>query len=212
MERSFSVGVPGTGNTIKLFTVSVAERDDVNGVESLAPILGGIEAAPKSLLLDLDVLGIPLDNVEGMDFGPTLPDGRQSLILVSDNNFAPAQFTQFLRLRGVVGSPRELRRQAAPQLPQKTVPTRRGRSHVAQGAITARPQPSQRSFAPHRERAERTFALADAAMRQPPREIALQRPEGDERREHTDEREQQQPGVERVEVVGQVVAGETEAP
>ena len=96
MERSFSVGVPGTGNTIKLYTVSVAEADDVNGVESLAPILGSIEAAQKSLLLNLDALGIPLDNVEGMDFGPTLPDGRRSLILVSDNNFAPAQFTQFL--------------------------------------------------------------------------------------------------------------------
>ncbi len=96
MERSFSVGVPGTGNTIKLFTVSLADATNVNGVDSLAPILAGIEAATKSLLLDLDALGIPLDNVEGMDFGPTLPDGRRSLILVSDNNFAPAQFTQFL--------------------------------------------------------------------------------------------------------------------
>ena len=28
--------------------------------------------------------------------GPTLPDGRQSLVLVSDNNFAASQFTQFL--------------------------------------------------------------------------------------------------------------------
>ena len=39
---------------------------------------------------------IPLDNVEGMAFGPDLGDGRRSLVLVSDNNFAPAQFTQFL--------------------------------------------------------------------------------------------------------------------
>ena len=31
-----------------------------------------------------------------MTFGPKLPDGRQSLILVSDNNFAATQFTQFL--------------------------------------------------------------------------------------------------------------------
>ena len=31
-----------------------------------------------------------------MVLGPRLPDGRQSLILVSDNNFAPTQFTQFL--------------------------------------------------------------------------------------------------------------------
>jgi hypothetical protein len=38
----------------------------------------------------------PLDNVEGMTLGPTLPDGRRSLILVSDHNFAGSQFTQFL--------------------------------------------------------------------------------------------------------------------
>jgi hypothetical protein len=79
MERSFSVGAPGTGNTIKLFEV----------------LLHGT-TAHKRLLLDLDELGIPLDNVEGMAFGPDLADGRRSLVLVSDNNFAPAQFTQFL--------------------------------------------------------------------------------------------------------------------
>lgn len=96
LERSFSVGVPGTGNTIKLFAVSLAGATDVNGVESLAPVLSTVTPASKSLLLNLDALGIPLDNLEGMDFGPTLPDGRRSLVLVSDNNFAPAQFTQFL--------------------------------------------------------------------------------------------------------------------
>ena len=31
-----------------------------------------------------------------MAFGPKLSHGRRSLLLVSDNNFAPAQFTQFL--------------------------------------------------------------------------------------------------------------------
>ena len=48
------------------------------------------------LPLDLRTLGIPLDNVEGMTLGPTLPDGRRSLVMVSDNNFAASQFTQFL--------------------------------------------------------------------------------------------------------------------
>ena len=79
MERSFSVGAPGTGNTIKLYKVSLRHH-----------------AARKELLLNLDELGIPLDNVEGMAFGPRLRHGKQSLVLVSDNNFAPAQFTQFL--------------------------------------------------------------------------------------------------------------------
>jgi hypothetical protein len=79
MERSFSVGAPGTGNTIKLYDVSL------HGTR-----------AHKRLLLNLNTLGIPLDNVEGMTLGPRLRHGKQSLVLVSDNNFAPAQFTQFL--------------------------------------------------------------------------------------------------------------------
>jgi len=96
LERSFSVGAPGTGNSIKLYRVSLAGADDVNGVDSLASTLASIKPAEKTLLFDLDTLGIPLDNVEAMAFGPDLPDGRRSLILVSDNNFAPTQFTQFL--------------------------------------------------------------------------------------------------------------------
>jgi hypothetical protein len=96
LERSFSVGVPGTGNTIKLFRVELPGATNVNGVASLAGVLGSVRPVEKTLLLDLGTLGIPLDNVEGMAFGPDLPDGRRSLVLVSDNNFAPAQFTQFL--------------------------------------------------------------------------------------------------------------------
>jgi hypothetical protein len=96
MERSFSVGAPGTGNKIRLYDVSLRRADNVNGFDSLATLLAGLRPAKKTLLLDLDVLGIPLDNVEGMAFGPKLGHGRRSLLLVSDNNFAPAQFTQFL--------------------------------------------------------------------------------------------------------------------
>jgi hypothetical protein len=80
MERSFSVGAPDTGNTIKLYRVEL-RRDG---------------STSKTLLLDLDTLGIPLDNVEGMAFGPKLRGGKRTLLLVSDNNFAAAQFTQFL--------------------------------------------------------------------------------------------------------------------
>src|SRR4051812_18522548 len=96
MERSFSVGAPGTGNTIKLYLVALPGATDVNGVDALAGRLDRVRTARKTLLLDLDDLGIPLDNVEGLTFGPKLRDGRQSLVLVSDNNFAATQFTQFL--------------------------------------------------------------------------------------------------------------------
>jgi len=95
MERSFSVGAPGTGNTIKLYLVDLAGATDVDGLDSIAG-LTSLRTVDKTLLLDLRTLGIPLDNVEGMTIGPKLPDGRQSLVLVSDNNFAASQFTQFL--------------------------------------------------------------------------------------------------------------------
>jgi hypothetical protein len=94
MERSFSVGAPDTGNTIRIYSVAFPGADDVNGLDSILGL--DVRAVEKTLLLDLDVLGIPLDNVEGMVVGPTLPDGSRSLILVSDNNFAASQFTQFL--------------------------------------------------------------------------------------------------------------------
>ena len=96
MERSFSVGAPDTGNTIKLYRVKVSGATDVNGADSLAGSLGDLRPVEKTLLLDLDTLGIPLDNVEGLTFGPRLHHGRRSLVLVSDNNFAATQFTQFL--------------------------------------------------------------------------------------------------------------------
>jgi hypothetical protein len=96
MERSFSVGAPGTGNSIKLYEVALPGATNINGVDSLQGKLDRIRPARKTLLLDLDDLGIPLDNVEGLTFGPRLPDGRRSVVLVSDNNFAATQFTQFL--------------------------------------------------------------------------------------------------------------------
>jgi 3-phytase len=95
MERSFSVGAPGTGNTIKLYAADVTgAADNVDGLDSIKGV--SVRPMSKTLVLDLRTLGLPLDNIEGMVIGPDLPDGRQSLILVSDNNFAASQFTQFL--------------------------------------------------------------------------------------------------------------------
>jgi glycerophosphoryl diester phosphodiesterase len=67
----------------------------VSGFNSLSSA-GAYTAVSKSLLLDLSTLNIPLDNIEGITFGPTLPNGQQSIVLVSDNNFNSTQFTQFI--------------------------------------------------------------------------------------------------------------------
>src|SRR4029078_3211792 len=48
MERSFSVGVPGTGNTIKLYFDAFPGADDVNGADSILGELGSIRTVKKT--------------------------------------------------------------------------------------------------------------------------------------------------------------------
>jgi 3-phytase len=104
LERSFSVGAEGGGNTIWLYEISTQGATDVSGEFSLYPNGVGQPPIPftpvtKRLILNVEQdLGIEPDNIEGMAFGPALPDGRLPLILVSDNNFAASQTTQFIVL------------------------------------------------------------------------------------------------------------------
>ena len=103
MERSFSVGGTmggGTGNVVKIYQTSNMGATDVLAVDALYDGGSPISLTPVSrdMIFAFDDLGIPIDNIEGMTFGPVLPDGRQSLVIVSDNNFSPIQFTQFIVL------------------------------------------------------------------------------------------------------------------
>jgi hypothetical protein len=93
MERSFSVGV---GNTVHLFQISTQGATDVSGNFALP---SSFVPVSKQFILDVETdLGIVPDNLEGMAFGPPLPDGRLPLVIVSDNNFDPAAVTQFIVL------------------------------------------------------------------------------------------------------------------
>ncbi|MCP3973992.1 MAG: esterase-like activity of phytase family protein [bacterium] len=99
MERSFSVGGVlggGTGNVVVINEVSTKGATDVLELDSLA----GATFTPvtKREVFAFDDLGIPIDNIEGMTFGPRLRDGRRTVVIVSDNNFSPGQFTQFIVL------------------------------------------------------------------------------------------------------------------
>ncbi|MBK9965111.1 MAG: esterase-like activity of phytase family protein [Holophagales bacterium] len=86
LERQY---VEGTGNSVRIYEVSLEGATDVSTLESLE----GATWVParKALLLDLADAGIPSENFEGMAFGPTLPDGRETLVVVSDDNFNAAQ-------------------------------------------------------------------------------------------------------------------------
>ncbi len=96
MERSFSVGA---GNTVWLYEIETQGATDVSGLFSLVDPPAAFDPVAKRLILDVeDDLHIVPDNLEGMAFGPPLPDGRLPLILVSDNNFRSDQVTQFIVL------------------------------------------------------------------------------------------------------------------
>jgi len=93
VERSFSTGLPAC--TIKIFLADLSQADNIDTISSLQD-RKDIKMASKKLLLNTDSLGLYIDNIEGVTFGPDLPDGHKTLVFVSDDNFSPLQKTQFL--------------------------------------------------------------------------------------------------------------------
>jgi hypothetical protein len=93
IERSFSTGrLPCT---VKVFLADLSTAQDIQKNVSLTnhppkhPVT-------KKLLLNMDDLGIYIDNIEGVTFGPDLPNGHKTLLFVADNNFNDFEKTQFL--------------------------------------------------------------------------------------------------------------------
>jgi hypothetical protein len=102
LERSGVEGADGVWTVyIRLYQADVGEATDISSI----PALAGEKIAPMTKRLVLDLSKLPelgsaalpkIDNIEGVSFGPDLPNGHRSLVLVSDNNFNPEQVTQFL--------------------------------------------------------------------------------------------------------------------
>ncbi|MDB4942298.1 MAG: hypothetical protein JWP97_1832 [Labilithrix sp.] len=106
LERGWS---RGSGNTARVYRVALADmRASCLGTAALAE---GAPSVAKRLVVDLVQLparGLPapkqqqpsplLDNYEGLTLGPVLPDGRPSVILVSDDNNRADQTARILVL------------------------------------------------------------------------------------------------------------------
>jgi hypothetical protein len=91
LERSFAMG---TGMSLRLYAIDTREGSDVLRQDKL--VAGGFRAPTKQPVADFADLGLPrLDNTEGMCWGPRLPNGHRTLVVVSDDNFAANQVTQF---------------------------------------------------------------------------------------------------------------------
>jgi hypothetical protein len=94
VERAF---VTGVGNKVRVYEIDTSGATDIRDVASIAG--KKIKPVSKKLLVDLDTLGLPkVDNIEGITWGPTLPNGERTLLLVSDNNFNAGQITQVIAL------------------------------------------------------------------------------------------------------------------
>jgi hypothetical protein len=92
IERSFSTG--RLACTIKVFTINVKGATNIINNPSLIQN-NQFTPVKKQLLLNMDDLGVFTDNIEGVTFGPVLPNGHPTLLFVADNNFAAYQRSQF---------------------------------------------------------------------------------------------------------------------
>ncbi|NLH10434.1 MAG: hypothetical protein GX464_03700 [Holophagae bacterium] len=124
LERA---SVDGRGYSVRLYLTSLAGATDVSAVPALTgqdvPV---VRPMVKRLLLDLGTLGLRLQNLESMAFGPDLPDGRRALVVVGDNNFgARGDTTQILAFA--------VRIETLDRLPprQATIPGIQGAGHAS---------------------------------------------------------------------------------
>lgn len=91
LERAYMTGV---GVSLALYRIDTRQAPDTLHQPTLA---AGTPVAAKTLVADFASLGLSrLDNSECLCWGPTLSNGRRSLVVLSDDNFSPIQITQFL--------------------------------------------------------------------------------------------------------------------
>lgn len=98
LERSGIKGAHGRYSYhIRLYVADLAKAQDISKIESLSAT--PVRAVDKRLLLNFDSLGVRIDNLEAMAWGPRLKDGARTLVLASDDNYDANQVNQILVLR-----------------------------------------------------------------------------------------------------------------
>jgi hypothetical protein len=95
VERAF---VTGVGNKVRIYEADTKGATNVAAIDSLAGA-GHVRPMRKRLLVDLADVGLStVDNIEGITWGPRLPHGERTLLVVSDDNFSATQVTQIIAL------------------------------------------------------------------------------------------------------------------
>lgn len=89
-----------TMSAITLYLADLSTGSDVKSLEKLEA--GKFTEVNKTKIIDFETdlakeLGSKdIENFEALSFGPQLPDGRKSLLILSDNNFSKKQITRLL--------------------------------------------------------------------------------------------------------------------
>ena len=105
VERTYQSGYGSYGNIVRIFN-AVIDKNTTNILDVKSLKEAKYTPIKKELILNLEDIQSKLtngiiDNIEGITFGPRLANGKQSLILVSDDNFQKydKQLNQFILLK-----------------------------------------------------------------------------------------------------------------
>lgn len=101
LERGARFGTKGIRYTGGIYMADFQGTKDVSKISKLPS--AKLSSPLKDKLVDLESLMISekpgrdkLENFEGLAWGPNLPDGRKTLLVISDDNFSPREKTQLL--------------------------------------------------------------------------------------------------------------------
>ncbi|KYG66116.1 hypothetical protein AZI86_03365 [Bdellovibrio bacteriovorus] len=87
-------------SSIGIYLADFSKATDISGMEKLVP--AKVTPATKTKLIDFELdlktqrKDKPVDNFEALAWGPILPDGRKTLLVMSDNNFSKTQITELI--------------------------------------------------------------------------------------------------------------------
>ena len=95
VERSFALGI---GTEINFYVANLSGASDVKGTTSLKGVAAKPMSKRKVLTIGEGDFGLDIDNIESVTWGPEV-DGQRTLVIASDNNFSPEQFTRFVVLK-----------------------------------------------------------------------------------------------------------------
>lgn len=100
MERGVRINGKGWSSTVSIYLTDLSKATNTLPMDKV--VGQKIVVAEKTKLIDFETDLIKergqkmVDNFEGLSWGPTLPDGRRSLLVMVDNNFKKNETTELV--------------------------------------------------------------------------------------------------------------------